>query len=181
MTTQTIKSTGSKADELTSHSSLRAWMGKAVKRAFDIVLSGPSLLILSPIFLFITILIKRDSPGPVIFRGVRLGWGNKPFSILKFRTMREEAASYAGPSLTAEDDPRITSLGNPPTGAGWLRDTKLNELPQLWNVLVGEMSLVGPRLEEPSLAQTWPEAEHLLSAHRSLITDHCFLPTIPIR
>jgi lipopolysaccharide/colanic/teichoic acid biosynthesis glycosyltransferase len=121
-----------------------------VKRAFDIVLSGVGLLILSPIFLLVAILIKRDSPGPVFFRGMRLGLGDKPFFILKFRTMREDAASYAGPPLTAEDDPRITSLGK------WLRDTKINELPQLWNVLMGEMSLVGPRPEEPSLAQTWP-------------------------
>jgi lipopolysaccharide/colanic/teichoic acid biosynthesis glycosyltransferase len=150
MTTQTIKSTGSKVDDPASLFSLRSWMGKAVKRAFDIVLSGLGLLILSPIFLLIAILVKRDSPGPVFYRGIRLGRGDKPFSILKFRTMHEEAASYAGPPLTAEDDPRITPLGK------WLRDTKLNELPQLWNVLVGGMSLVGPRPEEPSLAQAWP-------------------------
>ncbi len=150
MTTQTIKSTGSKADRPTSHFSLRAWRSRAVKRAFDIVLSGLGLLFLSPVFGLLAILIKRDSPGPVFYRGVRLGRGERVFSILKFRTMREEAASYAGPPLTAEDDPRITPLGK------WLRDTKINELPQLWNVLVGEMSLVGPRPEEPSLAQTWP-------------------------
>ena len=150
MTTQTIKSTGSKANNPTSRFSPRSWRGKAVKRAFDIVLSGLGLLILSPIFLLIAILIKRDASGTVFYRGMRLGLGDKPFSILKFRSMREDAASYAGPPLTAEDDPRITPLGK------WLRDTKINELPQLWNVLVGEMSLVGPRPEEPSLAQTWP-------------------------
>jgi lipopolysaccharide/colanic/teichoic acid biosynthesis glycosyltransferase len=150
MAAQTIKSTDSKADEPTSHFSLRTWRSNVMKRAFDVVLSGLSLLILSPIFLLVSILIKRDSPGPVFFRGMRLGRGDKPFSILKFRSMREEAASYKGPPITAEDDPRITRLGK------WLRDTKLNELPQLWNVLVGEMSLVGPRPEEPSLTQTWP-------------------------
>lgn len=150
MTTQTIKSTGSKADDPTSHFSLRAWCSKVVKRAFDVVLSGLGLLILSPIFLLVSILIKRNSPGPVFYRGIRLGREDKPFSILKFRTMREEAASYAGPPLTSEDDPRITPLGK------WLRDTKLNELPQLWNVLMGEMSLVGPRPEELSLSQNWP-------------------------
>ncbi len=149
MSTQTIKSTGSKGDASTTHFSLRTWRSEVVKRGFDIVLSGLGLLILSPIFLLVSILIKRDSRGPVFYRGIRLGRKDKPFSILKFRTMREEAASYAGPPLTSEDDPRITPLGK------WLRDSKLNELPQLWNVLVGEMSLVGPRPEEPSLAQTW--------------------------
>jgi len=150
MTTQTIKSTGSKADDPTSHFSPRAWWSKVVKRAFDVVLSGLGLLILSPIFLLVSILIKRNSPGPVFYCGARLGRGDKPFSILKFRTMIDEAASYTGPPLTAKDDPRITPLGK------WLRDTKLNELPQLWNVLMGEMSLVGPRPEELSLSQTWP-------------------------
>jgi lipopolysaccharide/colanic/teichoic acid biosynthesis glycosyltransferase len=150
MSTQTINNAGSKVVASTSRFSLRARIGKVVKRVFDILLSGLGLLILSPIFLLIAILIKRDSPGPVFFRGTRLGRGDKPFSILKFRSMHEEASSYAGPPLTAEDDPRITPLGK------WLRDTKINELPQLWNVLVGEMSMVGPRPEEPSLAQTWP-------------------------
>ncbi len=150
MTTQTIKSTDSKSDDLTSHFSLRTWMSKAVKRGFDLLISGLGLLFLSPLFLYIAILIKRDSPGPVFYRGPRLGRGGKPFGILKFRTMREEATSYEGPPVTAEDDQRITPLGK------WLRDSKVNELPQLWNVLVGEMSLVGPRPEDPLLAETWP-------------------------
>ena len=139
MTTQTIKSTGSKADAPTSHFSLSAWRSKVVKRTFDVVLSGLGLFCLSPVFGLLAFLIKRDSPEPVIYRGMRLGRGGKPFPILKFRTMREEAASYASPPLTAEDDPRITPLGK------WLRDTKLNGMPQLWNVLVGEMSIIGPR------------------------------------
>lgn len=150
MTTQMFKSADSKSNNLTSHFNLRAWRGGLIKRTFDIILSGLGLLILSPLFLLIAIIIKRNSPGPVFYRGARLGRGDRAFFILKFRTMREESASYSGPPLTAEDDPRITPLGK------WLRDTKINELPQLWNVLVGEMSLVGPRPEEPSLAQTWP-------------------------
>lgn len=116
-----------------------------------------------------------------LYAALMLFWHGKEFSILKFRTMYERPESYLGDKITAEDDPRITPLGNPPTGAGWLRDTTLNELSQLWNVLVGEMSLVGPRPEGPDLPQTWPEAEHLLSVHRSLTTNHCFLPPIPIR
>lgn len=121
-----------------------------VKRLLDIVASTVGLLVLSPLFAFVVIVIRRDSPGPIFYRGPRLGKGDKPFLILKFRTMREDAASYAGPRLTAQDDKRITPLGK------WLRDTKLNELPQLWNVLKGDMSLVGPRPEDPELAVSWP-------------------------
>ncbi len=76
--------------------------------------------------------------------------GGKGFGILKFRTMYERAESYAGPRVTGKQDRRITPLGQ------WLRNTKLNELPQLWNVLIGEMSLVGPRPEDPEIVKTWP-------------------------
>jgi lipopolysaccharide/colanic/teichoic acid biosynthesis glycosyltransferase len=124
---------------------------KVVKRLFDITASGFGLLLLSPIFLLIGILIRRDSPGPVFYRGPRMGMGGKPFKILKFRTMYERKESYQGPPITASDDNRITPIGR------WLRDTKLNELPQLWNVLVGEMSLVGPRPEDPGIAARWPK------------------------
>ena len=124
--------------------------GDAVKRALDVTASLAGLILLAPLFLFVAIAIRRDSLGPVFYRGPRLGQGDKPFLILKFRTMREEAASYAGPRLTAQDDTRITVLGR------WLRDTKINEFPQLWNVLKGEMSLVGPRPEDPELAVSWP-------------------------
>ncbi len=150
MRAQTIKSLTSKTNDPIIRFSLRPWWSRLLKRVFDLVISGLGLLFLSPVFGLLSIAIQRDSPGPVYYRGLRLGRGDKPFSILKFRTMREEAASYAGPRLTAEDDTRITPLGK------WLRDTKINELPQLWNVFVGEMSLVGPRPEDPSLAKTWP-------------------------
>jgi lipopolysaccharide/colanic/teichoic acid biosynthesis glycosyltransferase len=94
--------------------------------------------------------VRRESPGPAFYRGQRTGKDGKPFRIVKFRTMYEDSRSYRGPHVTAEDDPRVTPLGK------WLRDTKFNELPQLWNVLKGEMSLVGPRPEHPDLARTWP-------------------------
>lgn len=122
----------------------------AVKRVLDVTASLAGLILLAPLFLSVAIAIRRDSPGPVFYRGLRLGKGDKLFLILKFRTMREEPASYDGPRLTAQDDRRITPLGK------WLRDTKINEFPQLWNVLKGEMSLVGPRPEDPQLAESWP-------------------------
>jgi lipopolysaccharide/colanic/teichoic acid biosynthesis glycosyltransferase len=133
-------------------SSFNPQLDRRFKRAFDIAASFLGLLLLSPVFCLVALLIKRESPGPVFYRGPRVGLGGKVFGILKFRTMYECAASYQGPSITARDDDRITPLGK------WLRETKVNELPQLWNVLVGEMSLVGPRPEDPEIARTWPEA-----------------------
>lgn len=123
----------------------------AVKRLFDIVMSLIGMILLSPIAVIIAILIKRDSPGPVFYRGLRAGKDGKPFKILKFRTMYERPESYAGPRVTAQGDSRITPLG------AWLRYTKINEFPQLWNVFKGEMSLVGPRPEDVEIAKTWPE------------------------
>jgi lipopolysaccharide/colanic/teichoic acid biosynthesis glycosyltransferase len=122
-----------------------------IKRAFDFSVALIGLIVLLPVFVLIAILIKRDSPGPVFYWGPRVGRRERPFRILKFRTMYERAASYLGPRVTCKDDGRITPFG------GWLRETKLNELPQLWNVLIGEMSLVGPRPEDPEIAKGWPE------------------------
>jgi lipopolysaccharide/colanic/teichoic acid biosynthesis glycosyltransferase len=142
-----------KIEPLTVQSNLnRNWFSRAIKRMFDIVVSAIILLLIWPILGFIALAIRRDSPGPVFYRGKRVGLGGKTFNILKFRTMYEDPASYSGPRVTAHDDPRITHFGR------WLRDTKVNELPQFWNVLKGEMSLVGPRPEDPSLAKTWPTA-----------------------
>ncbi len=122
----------------------------AIKRIFDLGASLFGLAFLSPLFLAVAVLIKRDSPGPVFYKGPRIGKNNKPFLIYKFRTMHESPESYKGPRVTGEDDERVTKLGR------WLRDTKINELPQLINVVRGEMSLVGPRPEDPELAETWP-------------------------
>ena len=121
------------------------------KRTFDFLLALIGLIILSPFFAFIAILIKRDSPGPVFYWGKRIGRNGIIFKILKFRTMYESPESYNGPRVTCKGDSRITPFGC------WLRDTKINEFPQLWNVLIGEMSLVGPRPEDPEIAKTWPE------------------------
>jgi lipopolysaccharide/colanic/teichoic acid biosynthesis glycosyltransferase len=108
------------------------------KRLLDVVCAGALLGLLSPLFLLIAAMIKLTSKGPVLFRQARAGRGGRSFHILKFRTMHAEAIPN-GPSVTSEDDPRVTRLGR------LLRRWKIDELPQLWNVLVGEMSLVGPR------------------------------------
>lgn len=127
------------------------WLFSVVKRLIDILGSFCGLLILSPLFLYIAIRIPLDSPGPVYFRGRRAGKGGSEFKILKFRTMFERPESYNGSPITTSDDQRLTPFGT------WLSQTKLNELPQLWNVLVGEMSIVGPRPEDYDIAMTWPE------------------------
>lgn len=128
----------------------RSLLYQSVKRALDILASFFGLLCLLPLFLLVGAAIHRDSPGPAFFGGRRVGRGSKEFKILKFRTMYERPESYSGSPLTAEGDERITPLGK------WLRDTKINELPQLWNVFIGQMSLVGPRPEDPDIAAAWP-------------------------
>ncbi len=125
--------------------------GDWAKRAFDAFAAAIGLTVLLPFLMVVVVLIRRDSPGPVFYRGPRVGKGGRPFSILKFRTMYESAESYKGPQVTAKGDPRVTPLGR------WLRSTKINELPQLWNVLVGEMSLVGPRPETPKVVEALPK------------------------
>jgi lipopolysaccharide/colanic/teichoic acid biosynthesis glycosyltransferase len=125
---------------------LLATLDRAIKRGFDIVAACAGLIALAPFFLLVIALLKRESAEPVVYRGQRAGRNGKNFGILKFRTMRD---AENGARVTAHDDPRITPLGR------WLRDTKLNELPQLWNVLVGEMSLVGPRPEDPDIVAGW--------------------------
>ncbi len=127
-----------------------AQLDNSLRRLLDIILSLLGLSLLSPLFLLIAVAIKRSSPGPIFYWGLRAGKDGKPFKILKFRTMHERHDTYEGPRVTAENDPRITPLGR------ILRQTKANELPQLWNVLRGDMSLVGPRPEDPTIVATWP-------------------------
>ena len=111
-----------------------------MKRLFDIVAAAAGLIVLCPLFAIIAVLIKWDSDGPVFFRQSRIGRHFRPFFIYKFRTMLSDAPAI-GPLLTVGDDPRITRVGR------WLRRTKLDELPQLINILTGDMSFVGPRPE----------------------------------
>ncbi|NTV37343.1 MAG: sugar transferase, partial [Anaerolineaceae bacterium] len=132
-------------------SRIRTLVDAFLRRGLDIFASLFGLIFLAPLFLVIAIKIRRDTPGPVFYHGRRAARGGGEFSILKFRTMHECAESYQGASVTAQDDNRITPYGR------WLRDHKVNELPQLWNVLIGDMSLVGPRPEDPEIvAKEWP-------------------------
>ena len=110
------------------------------KRLFDIIFSFLGLVLVLPLLLIISVLIKRESPGPVFYRGERVGKDRKPFRIFKFRTMVIDAEKLGG-SSTAADDPRLLKIGN------FLKKYQLDELPQLINVLKGEMSFVGPRPE----------------------------------
>ena len=135
-----------------------------MKRIFDIVASGLGLLVLSPLFLIIAIWIKLDSPGPVFYRQVRVGRHNKDFRIFKFRSMR--VGSDKGSLVTiGGHDPRVTRSGY------FIRKFKIDELPQLINVFIGDMSLVGPRPEVRHYVNYWtPEQMHVLDV-RPGITD----------
>ncbi len=113
------------------------------KRTLDVVVSASGLLLALPAMALIGIAIKLDSRGPIVFKQGRVGIRGKVFTMFKFRTMRQNAEEMTGPIWAREDDPRITRVGN------FLRKTHLDELPQLFNVLKGEMSLVGPRPERP--------------------------------
>jgi lipopolysaccharide/colanic/teichoic acid biosynthesis glycosyltransferase len=135
----------------TVFSQASVFVGRVTKRGMDIFTAFVSLVLLSPLFVLVALLIKRDSPGPVFYHGRRVGRNGREFAILKFRTMKECPESYQGPRVTAQDDPRVTRFGRR------LRKTKINELPQLWNVLKGEMSLVGPRPEDPEIVAAWTE------------------------
>ncbi len=116
---------------------------KGVKRLLDVVFSLVVLTLSLPFFVAIALLIKFDSPGSIIYKQKRVGRGGRLFTIYKFRTMYEGAESETGPTWAKQNDPRVTKVGY------WLRKMRIDEIPQLWNVLRGSMSLVGPRPERP--------------------------------
>ena len=135
------------------------------KRLFDLLLSSIGLLLLAPLLLLIAALVKLDSPGPVMFRQERVGRFGQPFLIHKFRTMRHEPAGQ-GLQITVGADRRITRVG------GFLRASKLDELPQLLDVWLGDMSLVGPRPEVPRYVAVYPaELKAKVLSVRPGITD----------
>lgn len=130
---------------------------KGLKRAFDLTLSSVVILIALPLWVAVALAIKLDSPGPVIHRATRIGWGGNPFTIHKFRTM-VAGASRQAPGITRRGDPRITRAGR------FLRRLKIDEMPQLIDVLRGEMSIVGPRPEDPRyVAHYTPEQRRALT------------------
>jgi len=119
----------------------------------DLVASIGILLAISPVMFLISLLIKLTSPGPVLYKQQRVGKDGKTFTLYKFRTMVKDAEKQLGPVLAAENDPRVTKVGR------FLRDTRLDEIPQLINVILGQMSLVGPR----------PERPHFVKRHKALM------------
>ncbi|HXT19691.1 MAG TPA: sugar transferase, partial [Thermoanaerobaculia bacterium] len=123
---------------------------RPVKRLFDLVGAGAWLVVATPAMLVCALLVRSTSPGPVLYRQTRVGRGQAPFTLLKFRTMRADA-EQAGEVLATPGDPRLTPVG------GFLRRTRLDELPQLFNVLAGAMSLVGPRPERPGFVRAYLE------------------------
>ena len=125
------------------------------KRLFDVLFSLIGLAVLSPLFAIVALLIKLDSAGPVFYRGVRAGKGGKPFRIFKFRTMVINADKIGGPSTSA-DDPRLTRMGK------IIRRYKIDEFPQMINILKGEMSFVGPRPEVLEEVRLYSDEEKLL-------------------
>ena len=135
-----------------------------IKRAFDFVIALAGALCLLPLFLAVAVLIKLDSRGPVFFRQERMGRGLRPFFIYKFRTMVSDAPRRGGP-ITFGEDPRITRIGR------FLRRTKIDELPQLINVLKGEMSIVGPRPEVRQYVERFLEDYEEILRVRPGITD----------
>ena len=132
-----------------------------VKRGFDAISSAAGLLVLSPMLITIALLIKKTSPGPIFYKQERMGIDGKVFTMLKFRTMRQDAEDETGPVWATSDDSRKTKLGS------FLRRTNLDEFPQLINVLRGDMSLVGPRPERPYFVHQFKsKIPHYMSRHR---------------
>lgn len=139
---------------------LTGW-GRVAKRAMDLFVSAVLLVILSPLLLVIAVLVRLSSAGPVLYRQERVGIDGTPFFMLKFRSMRTDAEAVTGPVWAKKDDPRRTAVGT------FIRKTSLDELPQLLNVLKGEMSLVGPRPERPYFVERFREkVPKYLDRHR---------------
>ena len=142
---------------------------RLVKRTFDLILAVPVVVALTPLLLFVALAIKLDSPGPVLFRQVRVGRYNRLFSVLKFRSMRATASDADGTTSTEREDPRVTRVGRV------IRATSLDELPQLLNVIWGDMSLVGPR---PHALASRAGEDLFWDVDRLYWTRHCVKPGI---
>lgn len=139
-------------------------LASGVRRLIDFIVAFVGLLLLSPVIGVLALLIKLDSPGPVFYRGRRIGKEGEPFYLYKFRSMYINADKQ-GPGITTSGDSRITRIGS------FLRRTKLDELPQLLNVLLGEMSLVGPRPEDPRYVALYTPAQRFILNAKPGITS----------
>jgi len=133
-----------------------------IRRLADIVVSSLVLIILSPVFVLVSVAIRLDSPGNPLYRGWRVGKDGRLFRMLKFRSMITNT-DCSGSAVTGKNDPRITKVGH------FIRKTKLDEFPQFWNVLVGDMTLIGPRPEAPSIVELYTsEQRRVLSVKPGL-------------
>lgn len=132
-----------------------------MKRSFDVISAFMALLLLMPLLLLVSLLIKLTMPGPVLFRQTRIGFGGRPFTIYKFRSMKVNRSKV---SITLSSDNRITPLGR------FLRRSKIDELPQLWNILRGDMSVVGPRPDVPGYSDKLQGSDQLLWTVRPGLT-----------
>jgi lipopolysaccharide/colanic/teichoic acid biosynthesis glycosyltransferase len=135
----------------------------AVKRVIDVAVAAAALVVLSPLFVLIAVLVVLDSPGSIFYRADRVGFRGKPLRMLKFRKMHPAAQ---GAALTTAHDDRFTRVGI------WLARTKLDELPQLWHVLRGQMSLVGPRPESPSFVARFASDYEVILTTRPGLTGY---------
>jgi lipopolysaccharide/colanic/teichoic acid biosynthesis glycosyltransferase len=144
--------------------SRKTWTYDLLKRSYDLIFASLGLILLAPIMLVIAFMVKVDSKGPVIYKGIRSGLNFSVFKIYKFRTMVANAEDIGG-AVTAESDFRVTRLGKA------LRKYKLDELPQLFNVLEGKMSIVGPRPEVPLYTSQYTEEEKIILSVKPGITD----------
>ena len=143
-----------------SETPLEGW-SRFVKRAFDLLVASAALLVASPVMAAIAVAIWLEDRGPIFYRQVRMGLDGKPFDILKFRSMRENAEASTGAVWADRDDPRRTRVGR------FIRAWSLDELPQLWNVLMGDMSVVGPRPERPQFVEQFrSEFPHYMLRHK---------------
>jgi lipopolysaccharide/colanic/teichoic acid biosynthesis glycosyltransferase len=133
--------------------SLAGLSGQTSRRAVDVAVAAVALAVVSPVLAVVAALIRLTSPGPVIYRARRAGLHGQPITVLKFRTMRVDGDG--GGAITADGDPRVYPLGS------WLRRSKIDELPQLVNVLRGDMSIIGPRPEDPRIVAAHYREEHL--------------------
>lgn len=134
-----------------------------IKRLSDLIISTVTLLVLSPLLLLIGVVVRAESTGPAVYKQIRVGKSGRPFTLFKFRSMSVSRAG--GPEFTPGQTARVTRFGR------ILRKSKLDELPQLWNVLVGDMSIVGPRPEVPAWTKVYPERWEIALSVRPGITD----------